>query len=89
MLMHSNSFSVRAIREASARGRKMAEARWKRDRERRAAWAAAAEKDPLRVPGKILQRIVVITGESRVAEIIRRDTTSGREWARLKKKVGL
>lgn len=77
------------MREASARGRKMAEARWKRDRERRAAWAAAAEKDPLRVPGKILQRIVVITGESRVAEIIRRDTTSGREWARLKKKVGL
>lgn len=49
----------------------------------------AAEKDPLRVPGRILQRIVVITAESRVIEIIRRDTTSAREWARLKKKAGL
>lgn len=67
----------------------MAEARWKRDRERREALAVAAEKDPLRVPGRILQRIVVITAESRVIEIIRRDTTSAREWARLKKKAGL
>jgi hypothetical protein len=87
--MHSNSLSLRSIREASARGKKMAEARWKKDRARRAAWAAAAEKDPLRVPGRILQRVVVIAAESRVVEIIRRDNTSAREWARLKKKVGL
>jgi len=89
MLMHSNSFSIKAFRAASARGKKMAEARWKKDREKRAAWAAAAEKDPLRVPGRILQRVVVIAAESRVVEIIRRDTTSAREWARLKKTAGL
>jgi hypothetical protein len=33
--------------------------------------------------------VVVIVQESRVIEIIRRDTTSQREWSRLKRKAGL
>lgn len=67
----------------------MAEARWKKDRERRAAFEAAAAADPLRVPGRILQRVVVITGEARVVEIIRRDTTSQRAWRLMLRRVGL
>ena len=34
-------------------------------------------------------RVIVITGEREVMEIVRRNTTSAREWARLKKKAGL
>lgn len=87
--MHDKPFNQKRFREASARGKKMAEARWRKDREKRAAWAAAAEIDPLRVPGRILQRVVVITGESAVVEIIRRDTTSQRSWAAMKRRAGL
>lgn len=87
--MHSSSFSLRKFREASARGKKMADARWKRERERQRQLEATAEIDPLRVPGRILQRVVVITRESQVVEIIRRDTTSQRAWARMKQKAGL
>ena len=67
----------------------MAAARWQREREKRGALAAAAEIDPLRVPGRILQRVVVITRESQATEIIRRDTTSQRAWAAMKRRVGL
>ena len=88
MPMHDKPFNLKRFREASARGKKMAEARWRKDREKRAAWAAA-EIDPLRVPGRILQRVVVITGESAVVEIIRRDTTSQRSWAAMRRRVGL
>lgn len=87
--MHPKPFSLRRFREASARGKKMADARWKKDREKRAALAAMAEVDPLRVPGRILQRVVIITAESRVVEIIRRDTTSQRAWAAMKRSAGL
>jgi hypothetical protein len=76
--MHSNSFSLRKFREASARGKKMADARWKQERERQRQLEDAAAIDPLRAPGRILQRVVVITRESQVIEIIRRDTTSQR-----------
>lgn len=67
----------------------MADARWKRERERQRQLEAVAEIDPLRVPGRILQRVVVITGESVVVEIIRRDTTSQRAWAAMKRRAGL
>lgn len=87
--MHSNSFSMRRFREASARGKKMANARWEKERERQRQLEATAEIDPLRVPGRILQRVVVITRESQVIEIIRRDTTSQRAWARMKMKAGI
>lgn len=87
--MHSNSFNLRQFREASARGKKMANARWTRERERQRQLEATAEIDPLRVPGRIIQRVVVITRESQVAEIIRRDTTSQRSWARMKRKMGI
>jgi len=87
--MHSNSFNLRRFQEASARGKKMAEARWKRERERQRQLEAVAEVDPLRVPGRILQRVVVITRESQVTEIIRRDTTSQRAWAAMKRRAGL
>ena len=87
--MHDKPFSMRSFREASARGKKMADARWKRERERQRQLEAVAEIDPLRVPGRILQRVVVITGESVVVEIIRRDTTSQRAWAAMKRRAGL
>jgi hypothetical protein len=87
--MHDKPFSMKRFREASARGKKMAQARWKKDREKRAAWEAAEKADPLRVPGRILQRVVVITGEANVVEITRRDTTSARQWRQMKRRAGL
>ena len=35
------------------------------------------------------QRVIVITAELTAVEIIRRDTTSEREWRRMKRKAGL
>jgi hypothetical protein len=57
--MHTSykSFNRRRMQAASERGRKMANARWKNERARQAAIAAA---DPLRVTGRILRRIIVI-----------------------------
>lgn len=89
MLMHTESWTMQQIRRARERGQRMANARWKLDRERRDQLAAKSEIDPLRVPGRIIQRVVVITGEKTVTEIIRRDTTTQREWARLKRKASL
>lgn len=67
----------------------MADSRWKKHRERTQELERLANLDPLRVPGRILQRVVVILNESKVTEIIRRDTTSQREWSRMKKNAGL
>lgn len=67
----------------------MAQARWKKDSERRDEIAAREQIDPLRAPGRIIMRVVVIHDESRVVEIIRRATTSAREWDRRKRAAGL
>lgn len=77
------------INKARKRGRRMAAARWKKDRERRDALAAASAADPLRAPGRIVQRVIVITDELTAVEIIRRDSTSSREWSRMKRRAGL
>lgn len=87
--MRCKSYTLRKIREASERGRKMARIRWAADKKRRAAWAADAAIDPLRVVGRILERVVVIRNESEVVEIVRWDWTSAREWARKKRAAGL
>lgn len=67
----------------------MANARWKIDRERRDALAKKEGIDPLRVPGRILQRVIVIHANQTATEIIRRNTTSMREWKRLKQQAGI
>lgn len=85
----NNSFTLKQIREASARGKRMAESRWKKHRERTRELERLANIDPLRMPGKIIQRVVVILNESKVTEIIRRDTTSQRQWSRMKRSAML
>jgi hypothetical protein len=85
----NNTITLSRIREASARGKRMANSRWEKHRKRTREMERLANLDPLRVPGRIVQRVVVIVQESRVIEIIRRDTTSQREWSRLKRKAGL
>lgn len=85
----NNSFTLKQIREASARGKRMAESRWKKHRERTRELERLANIDPLRMPGKIIQRVVVIWNESKVTEIIRRDTTSQRQWSRMKRSAML
>lgn len=67
----------------------MATARWEADRQRRAALAAEAMKDPLRASGKIVMRVVVIVNEAEVTEIVRRDYHSERDWRRMKRRAGL
>ena len=85
----NNSFTLKQIREASARGKRMAESRWKKHRERTRELERLANIDPLRMPGKIIQRVVVIRNESKVTEIIRRDTTSQRQWVKMKRSAML
>jgi len=85
----NNFLTIKGIKQASAQGKKMADARWKKHRELTQELEKLAAIDPLRVPGKIIQRVVVIWNESEVTEIVRRDTTSQREWARLKKRASL
>lgn len=67
----------------------MAAKRLKLDRARRDELARLDEADPLRAPGRILLRVVVIRDERDAVEIIRRETTSAREWARMKRRAGL
>ena len=90
MHMHSESYTMQQIRSKRERGQRMAHARWAKDRARRAALAVQSERDPLAVPGRILLRVIVILPDGCTAvEIIRRATTSAREWARMKREVGL
>ena len=86
--MHSESYVTQKIRRKREKAQRMAAARWKLDRERRDALAAQSEY-PLSLPGRIIQRVIVITNGVDATEIIRRDNTSQREWARLKRIVGL
>jgi hypothetical protein len=80
--MHTSrqSHTRKAIQRASARGRLMANQRWKLDRERRAALATA---DPLRAPGQILRRIIIIESDQVAHELIIRDYHSTRAINRL------
>jgi hypothetical protein len=67
----------------------MARRRWELDQERRDALEEAEERDPLRVPGKIVRRIVVIENEIAVKELVIRDWDSAREVNRKLGRVGL
>ena len=61
------SYVTREIKAASRRGRRMAKIRWDRDRERRAVIAAM---EPMKFPGRIIKRIVVIEREVAAREIV-------------------
>ena len=79
----------RRKRAASERGRRMAAARWKRDRERR---QHLAETEPLAqcMAGRVLlQRVIVIQRDQTAVELCRWSDTSQREWARLKRSADL
>lgn len=89
MHMPGNYNTSRFIQAARLRGQKMANARWARDRERRDALARVEAIDPLRVPGRIVQRVIVIRADQTAVEIIKRDTTTAREWKRMKREAGL
>lgn len=68
------SLTLRRIKARSAKARRMAAARWDADQARRDEFARIESADPLRAPGRILRRIIVIIGESTVREAIIRDT---------------
>ena len=89
MHMHNETYTSKQIRRKRERGQRMAHARWTKDRQRRDAFAALAEADPLAVPDRILQRVIVINDGVTAHEIIRWASTSQREWSRLKKSVNL
>ena len=72
-------YELQRIEAARARGRKMARARWRLDRQRRDQLAALS---PERYPGRILRRIVVIDDERTVREVILRESDSDREARR-------
>jgi hypothetical protein len=83
--MHTSrqSHTRKAIQRASQRGRLMANQRWKLDRERRAALAALAIADPLRAPGQIVRRLIIIDADQVAHELIIRDYHSTRAINRL------
>jgi len=83
--MHTSrqSHTRKAIQRASERGRLMANQRWKLDRERRAALAALDTTDPLRAPGQIVRRIIIIEADQVAHELIIRDYHSTRAINRL------
>lgn len=60
-------YSRRLAKAASARGKRMARARWARDRERRDKLAALTAEQ---CPSKIVRRVVVIENESTVKEAV-------------------
>lgn len=59
------SYETRKIKAARERGRKLANTRWERDRQRREALAAI---DPVRF--NVVKRIVVIDRETTAREIV-------------------
>jgi hypothetical protein len=77
-------FNRRLQRAASERGKRMAQARWKRDRERRAALALVTAEQ---YPSRIVRRIVVIDGELAVREAVIFAWDSRREAARKTRRV--
>lgn len=89
MHMHSESYTSQQIRRKRERGQRMARARWAKDRQQRDALAAMAQVNPLAVPDRIVQRVIVINDGVTAHEIIRWASTSQREWSRLKKSVNL
>jgi len=89
MHMHSETYTLQQIRRKRERGQRMANARWAQERQRRDALAARAAVDPLSVPDRILQRVIVINDGVTAHEIIRWASTSQREWLRLKQSVNL
>lgn len=89
--MHSfrQSLTRKAIQRASERGRRMAQQRWKLDRERRDALSAMDTTDPLRAPGQIVRRIIIIEADQIAHELILRDYHSTRTINRLLAPHGL
>lgn len=81
----SESFYIRRkIKVASERGKRMANARWKMERERRDKIASLeAEK----YPSKIVRRIVVIDNEKTVREATFWSFESRRSWMRKQRKI--
>lgn len=71
-------------KEASERGRRMARARWARDRHRRERLAALS---PEVMPHRILRRIVVIDLERSVREVVIWSFDSVKEAARKVRRV--
>lgn len=67
----------------------MADARWKKDKEER---KAKARMDPLIqcMAGRVLlKRVIVIDRGQEAKELCKWSDTSQREWARMKRSVGL
>ena len=77
-------FDRRLQKSRSERGRRMANARWQRDRERRTALAKVMAEQ---YPNQILRRIVVIDRERTVREAVIFAWDSAREAARKIRRV--
>jgi len=70
--------TIKRIHRRSLIATNRANLRWKRDRERRDALAAAAP----RIEYRIVERIVVIRDECRSREIVRYEHETERDWRR-------
>ena len=93
--MHNESYTAQQIRRKRERGQRMAKARWAGVRARQRAEEEAIQRDPLRAAQMlapqccIVQRVVVIGADQLAREIVRWSTTTARQWAKLKRSVGL
>lgn len=78
------SYQTRRRKAASERGRRMAEKRWQNEDRRREQLAGM---DPVKFPGAIMRRIVVIEREQVVREAVIYEFDSAREVRRKLRRV--
>lgn len=79
-------YQRRLAKKASERGRRMANARWRKDRREREKLAVLTAEQ---FPRRIVRRIIVIDDERTVREATFWDWESGRDWKRKPRKNNL
>lgn len=79
-----SGYSRRLQDAASERGRRMANVRWDRERERMARLDVL---DPVRVGGRIVERLVRIIGENRVIERTFYEFDRPCDWKRKRREI--
>lgn len=85
-----SSYLNEQIRRKSKAARERVAKRWQMDKVRRDHLARVEAADPLRMPSRILRRIIVIDSVANTAhEIIRYASDSERSWKRKLERHGL
>ena len=80
---------MQQIRRKRERGRRMANARWKQERERQRALSEAEPLTQVQLGRVLIQRVIVIQRDQTAVELCRWSDTSQRQWAQMKRAANL